>query len=560
MNPLARAGRLASLERLKIVVFNLILFMILVPNARLFQEFLEFLGYPSVTVPVGAALAGLYVLLSLLAKAFVPSFPTIPIQTLSNPERILFLTLLYIIGSVLLLHAVFRPISLPLDNDTARTFVRLLVGPLTCLLFVGRWHRVRPWPFLMILGTTSVLLILETVASETSLTISNTVRLFMMGSKTISITEGLRFRNQLFFGLYAEPSHAFLSLLLCIGGLLLCWRRSLIRPRTLLFGMAVFLTALSVGVSRTAYLSLAFGLSLALLLGITRLTRPGTGDQLPSRLRRYLPALTGPATVALTAGCAVLALFLTIAAVTHNVRTTVDRTDQSGALLSGRRHVAFETLNILLTEGLANLETLDALSSGRFTQAWVGYSQPVISPLGSKAGTASTYLWSLHFAPPYETFEYNRLHSTVMNITYMGKRPETDNEFLLEQHRRKIYSIRSYGALLSYYNGVFGWLAILLLVGGVLLHPLCLRVVRAESLLVTAATTAFLTVVTFSIPTLPGAWPLIALPGYLAKVHNAGTEALEAPLQQGGRRHAPPQVPIPANLHSPPQPAPRATA
>lgn len=542
---------LASLERTKVFALNLILFLILVPNARIFQELLNFLGYPSVTVPMGTAFAGLYVFLGLLAKALIPNIPTISMQSLSRPERLLFFALLFIIGSVLLLHAVFRPIPLPLDNDTTRTFVRLLVGPLTCLLFVGRWHRVRPWPFLMILGTTGVILTLEVVATETSLKISNIVRLVMMGSKEINIVEGLRFRHQLFFGLYSEPSHAFLSLLLCSGGLLVCWRRSLIRTRTLILGIAIFLTSLVVGVSRTGYISMTLGLLLSLFLGSSHLLRRNVLDKLPSKLRRHLPTLTGLAVVALGGVALALALFLAPFRVLQSTGSPIGQIEQDGSLLSGRRLSVFNTVNTLLAGGLklTNLQALDAATSGRVSQAWIGYSQPVLSPLGSKVGTASEYIRSLHSVPAEKKkqFEYSRLQSSAMVITFLNKLPDTRDEALLAAHRRAIFSIRSYGALLSYYNGVFGWLAVLLLAGGVL-HPHCLRIARTETLLISVTAVAMLTVIAFSIPTLPGAWPLLALPGYLAKVHNAGTQALESPLQQGNRHHAPPQTLAPTNL------------
>lgn len=540
---------LASIERLKVVALNLITLLVLLPNARIFQEFLAFLGYHAFTVPMGTVLAGLYVFLALLAKILAPHFPATSIRALSRPERVLFFTLLYIVGSVLFMHTMLRPLTLPLGEETIRAFVRLLVGPLTCLLFVGRWHRVRPWPFLLVLGTTGLLLILEVVATETTLKISNVVRLIMMGSKEISIIKGLRFENQLFFGLYSEPSHAFLSLFLCLGGLLLCWRRSLIRLRTLLLGMGIFFAALAVGVSRTAYLSLFFGLALSALLGLPHAARPERLNKLPSKLRRFLPAIVATVTVALGVGGAALTLLLLASSSTYASYATVE-TDQDGSplLLSGRRATAFETLYTMLTDGVASMNVIDAASAGRFSQAWIGYSQPLISPFGSKVGTASKYVYSLHIAPAREEFEYNRIYSHAMSVTHANKMPDTREEAALAAHRHRIFSIRSYGALLCFYNGIFGWLAILLLVGRYLLHPDFLRTARAETILTTVAAIAALTIVTFSVPTLPGAWPLIALPGYLAKAHSADTRALEGQLQQGNRQHAPPQPQTPTNL------------
>lgn len=539
---------LAAIERLKIVALNLITLLVLLPNARIFQEFLAFLGYPAFTVPMGTALAGLYVFLALLAKILAPHFPTTSIRALSSPERVLLFTLLYIVGSVLFMHTMLRPLTLPVDEETIRAFVRLLVGPLTCLLFVGRWHRIRPWPFLVVLGTTGLLLILEVVATEATLKISNVVRLIMMGSKEISIIEGLRFENQLFFGLYSEPSHSFLSLFLCLGGLLLCWRRSLIRLRTLLLGMAIFFTALAVGVSRTAYLSLSFGLALSALLGFPHVVRPDRLNKLPSKLRRLLPAIVGTVTVALGGGGAALTLLLLASSSTYTAYATVE-TDQDGSpiLLSGRRGTAFNTLYTMLTDGVASMNAIDAASAGRFSQAWIGYSQPLLSPFGSKVGTASKYVYSLHIAPASEEFEYNRLYSHAMAVTYANKRPDAREAAALAAHRNRIFSIRSYGALLCFYNGIFGWLAILLLVGGYLFHPDFLRTARTETVLTTVAATAALTIVTFSIPTLPGAWPLLALPGYLAKVHGAGTQALSSPMRQA-RRSPAPTAPAPTNL------------
>lgn len=551
--PLGRRS-LLGLENLKVLAFNLIVFITLMPNSWVLQDAMTALGITATTVPLGAAFASLYIGISYLTRALAPQIPVTSIGNLLPPERMLYLTLLYLIGLVILLHVVFRPISFPLEERTIRSFVRMFSGPLVCLLFLGRWHRVRPWPFVTVLAVTWILLVLELWGTSRSIELSNLVRKVTLGSGKLA-THGISAGN--FFGIYAEPSHAFASLMLCLGGLLLCWRRSLIRLRTLSFGTFVFAAALVASLSRTGLFSFAFASAICVLLGVRQLASKIGFEQLPSRLRKYTPHIV----TGMVAGCVALAFLQavpTLLQVSYGLGTGAS--GSSAEETTGRQALLLGTLDTLpslfvaegedFKEGLA---TLDLLTAGRFTQAWVGYSQPVVKPYGMPIGGANFYLRRLARLHNYQVinhlgeqdFEHGRILSAALFIRYSAKRVAfqwggINQREVRQEAARIIFSLRSYGALFSFYNGIFGWLGILLLVAS-LLHPANLRAARSEALLMSVAIMGMLTIVAFSIPTLPGAWPLIAIPAYLAKVHDAGEQEVKELAHRGDRFFTPGQ-------------------
>lgn len=540
MNPHATWLSLATLENLKVVVFNLIIFVTLVPNAWILQDMMVLLGIYATTVPMGAVFAAFYVGCSYLARILASDTPVTSIGKFLASERLLYVTLLYIISMVVLFHTVLRPIQLPLDERTIRSFVRLLAGPLVCLFFLGRWHRARPWPFLLILTVTWILLVLEAWGSDASIEMSNLLRKTMLGSGN-SAAHTVAARG--FFGIYSEPSHAFASLMLCLGGLLVCWRRSLVRLRTLCFGTLVFAAVLMAGVSRTGVLSTSIAVALFVLLSAWQLLSSNKFRQLPSRLRRYIPGILIGTAVGSVVMAFVLAVPLLLASPYHSYVAVDAAGSGSGSAAGSRVGLLLRTLDTLpnLISGgdiSRNLGTLDILVAGRLTQTWIGYSQPALEPYGMQIGSASSYLRGLDQARSWQEehqreeldFEHGRILSNALSLRYARERGhndgllmERDRHALSQRAERTVYSLRSYGALLSFYHGIFGWLAILLLVASVL-HPAHLRVARAEPPLMAAAAVGILTIMTFSIPTLPSAWPLIAIPAYFAKVHDAGEQ------------------------------------